>query len=312
MMAVFMILVLLFGIFAATYDYMKDIYAYAEQILRRGLRSLRENELNDRGEIFENVRSLMWITLGMGTDKAVMLFFGISVLSGLTALLTLGLRLPVTLRTVSVVLSSFMPYLLLRIRLEKIRVRSSYEGEVLLSELTENYKIHYYNMREAVEKTAGSIQDAPDSKRILTDLARGLERAGSEKTVMRLLREFGMSINTSWSNTLSNLMYFAIIKGVRVEEAMEDLEDTIIKAREVEEYSRRQLNEPRLIVRYLIPICYLLTALGGVRFFGLEPGKLWHYQFQTEEGATWFTISLILYIISYMGNLYFSRNKLDL
>ena len=312
MMVVFLIAVLLLGVFIATYDYMEDVYKACGIIIRRSIDSLKESEMNDRGEVFESVRSLMWINMGMGTDKAVWLFFGVSGIFALTVLMTLGLRLNMGLRIAAVLLSSFLPYLMLRIRLEKIRVRSSYEGEILLSELTDNYKINYYNMREAVEKTAATIQDAPHSKRILTDLSRGLERASTDKAVRRLLQEFSLSINTSWANTLNNLMYFAILKGIRVEEAMEDLESTIMKAREVEEYSKRQMNEPKLMVKYVVPACFLLMVAGGVKVFGLEPAELIHYQFQTEAGATWFTIFLILYIISYMANLYFSRNKLDL
>ena len=62
----------------------------------------------------------------------------------------------------------------------------------------------------------------------------------------------------------------------------------------------------------LIVILYLLTFVSGIRFFGLGADEFIRYQFYTETGATWFTILLILYIISYMANLYFSQNKLDL
>ena len=312
MMVVFLMSVLISGVFTATYDYMKDLYGAFWILIMRSIDSLTQTVLNDRGEVFEHVRSLLWITMGMGTDKAVWLFFGLSAVFGSCALFTLGLRLDIGLRTAIVVLASFLPYMMLKIRLEKIRIRSSCEGETLLSELNDNYKIYYFNMREAVEKTADTIQDAPNSKRILTDLARGLERASTEKVVKRLLEEFRLSINTSWSNTLTNLMYFSILKGIRVEEAMEDLETTIMKAREVEEYSKRQLNEPKLMIKYLVPAGYVLTVAGGIRFFGLELSEFLHYQFQTETGATWFTIFLIIYIIGYMANLYFSRNKLDL
>lgn len=312
MMAAFLILVLAAGVFSATYDYMRDLYEAMGLMVKRWIKSLRETELNDRGETFERVRSLMWITMGMGSDLAVWLFFILSVLSGLGVLLTIGLKLTMWLRIVAVVTSSFIPYLILKVRMEKVRVKSSLEGEILLSELTDNYKIYYYNMREAVEKTARSIEDAPNSKRLLADLSRGLERASTENSVKRLLTEFSLSINTSWSNTLNNLMYFSILKGIRVEEALEDLETTIMKARKVREYSRRQMNEPRLMIRYLVPGCYLLTFVSGIRFFGLGADEFIRYQFYTETGATWFTILLILYIISYMANLYFSQNKLDL
>ena len=102
----------------------------------------------------------------------------------------------------------FLPYLFLRIKMEKIRIKGSHEGEVMLSELTENYKIYYYNMKEAIDKTAVSLKNAPGSRRLLVNLSRGLDRAGSERSMMKMLEEFSLSINTSWANTLKNLMYF--------------------------------------------------------------------------------------------------------
>ena len=196
--------------------------------------------------------------------------------------------------------------------MEKIRIKSSLEGEILLAELTENYKIYYYNMKEGLDRTAMSIEDAPDSKRILQNLSRGLQRAGSERSIIRLLEEFSLSINTSWANTLKNLMYFALVHGIRVDEAMEDLLTTVRRAREVKEFARRTNNESNLMIKYLVPLSYLLTVVAGVKYFGLGWDKFLHYQFGTEVGMSWMTASCIVYAISYMVNLFLSESKLDL
>jgi hypothetical protein len=201
---------------------------------------------------------------------------------------------------------------MLLIRREKLRIQSSKEGERMLRELMDNYKIYYFNMKEAIDRTAMTLRDAPRSKRILTGLSRGLDRAGSERSISRLLEEFSLSINTSWSNTLKNLMYFSLVYGVRVDEGMEDLGSTLKSARMVEEYSRRENNESSLMIKYMVPVIYLMTAVSGIRIFGLGAEKFMHYQFGTEVGATWFTILAVIYIISYIVNLFLSENKLDL
>ena len=182
----------------------------------------------------------------------------------------------------------------------------------MLAELTENYKINYYNMKEAIDRTAMSLDDAPSMRRIMLNLSRGLGRAGSEGSIARLLSEFSLSINTSWAGVLKNLMYFSLVHGIRVDEALTDLSLTLRRAREVEEYARRENNESNLMLKYLVPVMYILTIAGGVRFFGLGWKKFIYYQFETGVGLTWFTISLMIYAISYIVNSYLSKNKLDL
>ena len=312
MLVAFLLVILLSGLYVLTYDYMKDVYKALGFILRKILDSYRGVELTDKGEVWERVRVVLGISLGMGTDRAVRAFMVISGALSLGSVMLLGARVPLRLACAAAVMSAFLPYLTLRIRMERIRVRSSHEGEILLSELTENYKIYYYNMREAIDRTAATIEDAPDSKKILMNLSRGLGRAGSELSITRLLNEFALSINTSWANTLKNLMYFSLAHGIRVDEALEDLSITIRRAREIQEYARRENNESNLMIKYMVPICYGLTVSAGVKVFGLGWQKFMHYQFETGEGLTWITISLLVYATSYIVNLYLSESKLDL
>lgn len=312
MLIVFLILLLLFGIYILTYDYMKDLYAEAGRIISKTRESFRGTDITKKGKLWERIRLTLGVSLGMGTDRAVRAFIVISLMMAVPVILMTGGRISLFLALSASATAALSPYVLLRIRMEKIRMRSSHEGEIFLSELTENYKLNYYNMKEAIERTAISMDEAPDTRRILMNLSRGLGRAGSEESINRLLNEFSLSISTSWAKTLKNLMYFSLVHGIRVEEAMEDLSITIRKAREAEEYARRENNEANMMIRYLIPLSYLLTVLGGVRFFGLGWDKFLHYQFGTGVGMTWFTISLLIYIISYMVNLFLSESKLDL
>ena len=312
MTAAFLIILLASGIFILTYESMKDLYDAVRIIFKRLLLSFRGTDFTEKGEVWEHVRILMGITLGMGKDRSVMAFFGLSGLLSLSSMVLLSGKVPLELNILSSLLGAFLPYIMLLIRREKLRIQSSKEGEKMLRELMDNYKIYYFNMKEAIDRTAMTLRDAPRSKRILTGLSRGLDRAGSERSISRLLEEFSLSINTSWSNTLKNLMYFSLVYGVRVDEGMEDLGSTLKSARMVEEYSRRENNESSLMIKYMVPFIYLMTAVSGIRIFGLGAEKFMHYQFGTEVGATWFTILAVIYIISYIVNLFLSENKLDL
>ena len=312
MIVAFLIVVFVLGMFIATYDGMKDIYRTLHDITFKTAESFKGNDLTERSEMWERIRVVLGITLGMGKDRSVRAFFIVSGLLSLTVMILLAGRVNIGLQAMASVIAAFLPYLLLRIRMENMRVKGSHEGEIMLAELTENYKIYYYNMKEAIDRTAVSLKDAPGSKRILANLSRGLDRAGSEKSMIKLLDEFSLSINTSWSNTLKNLMYFSLIHGIRVEEALEDLAGTLKSARKVEEYSKRENNESALMIRFMVPLTYLMTAYIGIVFFGFGTKKFLEYQFGTEVGATWFTIFIIVYTTSYMVNSFLSKNKLDL
>lgn len=312
MIVVFLLAVFMAGAFIFTYDSMKDIYAALILIIKKAAETFKGTDLTDRSEMWERVRIVLGITLGMGKDRSVKAFFGLSGALSAVVMVVLAGKVSVWLNALAAVAAAFLPYILLRIKMEDMRFSGSHEGERMLAELTENYKINYYNMKEAIDKTAISLKKAPGSQKILANLSRGLDRAGSERSMMKLLEEFSLSINTSWANTLKNLMYFALVHGIRVDEALEDLSGTLKSARAVEEFSKRENNESSMMIKYLVPLTYLMTVYAGVEFFGLGAEKFLEYQFQTEVGATWFTIFILVYTTSYIVNSFLSRNKLDL
>ena len=264
-----------------------------------------------KGRLYEHIRTVLQITLGMGTDRSIRAFAAVSISLAALSFTLLAGKVTLSLAAAAALGSGLMPYGLLLLRLQNLRVSSSREGEILITELLENYKIEYCNMRQAIETTAAVIEDAPNSKRLLMNLARGLNTAEKSR-ISSLLREFRLSINTSWGHILTSNMGFALTAGVEVTEALTDLADTVKRARKVNEFARRENNEASLILKYLAPAAYLLTAVGGIRFFGLSAEKFLFYQFRTEAGLTWFTISLIIYVAGVLFNACLSATKLDI
>lgn len=205
-----------------------------------------------------------------------------------------------------------LPYCTIMARLYSQRVARSREGDVLVQELLNNYKIHMYNMKEAVEITAFSIEGAPGAKRVLLNLAKGLNNAATEKEVEKLLSAFRYSIDTAWGNVLASNIFFAYVHGNRVDQAMEDLLSSITKSRKVIEHGKRENNEARLMLKYLAPISFALSVVGACKYFGFTLSKFIKYQLGTALGLKWFLIMVMLYVTGILVNGFFSREKMDI
>ena len=308
------------GIFIATLEEMEAFYEYAVAGIFRWLNGFTTNtdtinivkKESKKNPGIEHVRILLQITLGVGTERGMKAFWLLTILPCAAVLLYLIDKIPLTIATGAAALTACMPYGLLRLRLQRMRVESSREGEILLTELLNNYKINYKNMQHAIENTAKSIEDAPNSRKLLCNLSKGLNTAGSNKRIYELLNEFRLSIKTSWANILVDNMYFALVSGMEVTEALTDLTETIKQARKVDEYARRENTEAGLILKYLAPVSYFMTVAGGIWYFGLTPEKFLLYQFRTEAGLTWFTISSVIYGTGLLANGYLTKTKLDI
>lgn len=260
----------------------------------------------------EGIRRLLKICFGYDSKYLSYVFWIVTLTFPATVLFTTVKMLPNLLRFFLALTVAVLPLMLLLAKLQTIRIRSSKEGKMLIIELLDNYKIHYYNMQHAVEITAATIEEAPNCKRLLFNLSKGINRASSNEEIRDLLVDFKYAIGTSWAGILTDNIYFALSSGIRVEAAMEDLVDTLSMAEEVEEKSKRENNEAGLILKYLVPVCYLLTFVGAVKFFGLTPKTFLHYQFGTEAGISWFVIIVIMYIASLAAQFFLTRSKLDL
>lgn len=261
--------------------------------------------------VYEHIKILIRITTGKSGKRWVRGFIVLSALLGAVMLLLLQGRVSDMLTLIAAAFAAGLPYALLRLRLQILRVESSREGEILVTEVSENYKIQYFNMQRAIELSAAEIEEAPNCKRLLMNLAKGIQSAGSYDEIRRLLDEFRLSINTSWANILAVNMYFALTSGMQVTNALHDLSEAIVMARKADEYLKRENNEAKLMLKYLAPICYVMTVVGGIFFFKLTWKKYLIYQFQTTAGLTWLVISLLLYVGGVLIYLYISRGKLD-
>lgn len=239
-------------------------------------------------------------------------FIGISVMvtAGATWLLSL-----IETMTTSILFGVFLgsiPYLFVLTRLQQQRAARSKEGVILIHELLNNYKICQRNMREAIDMTAKTMEDAPHAKGVLLNLSRGLNNALTQEEISGVLEGFRYAIDTTWGNALASNIFFAYNNGIRVDFALTDLAESITKSRQVVEYSKQESNEARIMLVYLAPVSFFLSVLGACKYFGFTLEKYIAYQFTTPTGLKWFLTVLCCYICGTLVNQWFSQEKMDI
>ena len=299
--------------------YWAEIEAFCQGLKIRSIGNYLPKADETIGDIYympeglnHGISRLIKITTGVDWKYSVLCFWLITaIITTITAILTFGFIKGV-LRLLLVNVIALMPLVLLLARLQALRIKNSKEGKILIIELLDNYKIHYYNMQHAVEVTALTIEEAPNCKKLLFNLSKGLNRASSSDQIKELLVDFKYAVGTSWAGILADNIYFSLSSGLRVDVALEDLINSVAMAEEVAEKSKRENNEAGLIIKYLVPGCYLLTIVGAVKFFGLSPKEFFYYQFCTEAGISWFSAIIVMYIVSLIAKFLLTQSKLDL
>lgn len=281
-------------------------------IIRRGLRSSYGPIRKNYGPLGSYITKIL---INSGADSFFMSweqFMAVTVMIFL--IITGGLMIFMPLHTALFVgaVGASMPYVFTLVGLSSRRKAGSREGDIVVAELLNNYRIMEYNMKEAVEMTAIEIENAPVAKTAFMNLARNLNNSSSEKELNRALDMFRYAFNTSWADILSSNVFFAVHRGIIVDHSLEDLNRAMVKSKKLIEHSKRENYESKLILKYLIPITYGSSVFVGIRFFNVTPGQFIKFQFGTATGIKWFTATAICYLAGVVCLRLFSEEKMDL
>ena len=319
MIEAFFFLLLIFGVTVWKLPELRDCMRIAEYRWKNWKAGFcNEEEWNAgrrnrfRGKIPEHIRRMLQIGLSMGTRRSVKVFLFLSVFLAFGIFLTSVWRIGCPAALVGGITAGLLPYLGLRCIIQGRQVAGSHEGEILVTELLNNYKIHYCNMVQAVEVTAMTIEGAPYSRKLLLNLSRGLNRVSGERELKVLTEEFRLAMGTYWSNILADNIYLACNSGMRVTDSLSDLAKSMESVRKIEEFSRRENNEARAILRYLLPLGSIAMTVGGIYFFGLSFREWFAYQFQTSTGIAWFLLWMVSYLTAVGVHLLLTNRKFDL
>jgi hypothetical protein len=204
-----------------------------------------------------------------------------------------------------------LPYLFLRVRLEQVRRRGSYEGENLVSTLLTQYWISGGNIFDAIERVLDKAENIPVTRRMLSALLIELRSTGSRERITAAADTFAYGIGTNWGRMLAYNIRSAALTGCDISLAIEDILTQLREARVLAEERKRINGESVRLVVFLIPFSYAGSFLVSVMLLGMSPARFARNQFATAEGFGLFVAAAFLFFINLVLIEVITNRKLD-
>ncbi|WP_430882711.1 hypothetical protein [Fusibacter sp. JL216-2] len=283
-------------------------------VIRRvlyGVKPIRR-EYGKKGVFVDHVRSLLFIVYGENASSLVELIVITNMFfTGMTFFWTLS-KLNLKMAVFSGFCILVGPYALLRLKLYTIRIESSYEGEFLLTELINQYKINNFNMVEAIDASIAHLANAPQSRRLIFHMSLRLKSYSDRQDLERILYDFTYGINTQWSRLLMNNILLSIDEGLVVTSGLVDIQNELKRAKKAYEKGARNTSEGFAIVKYLIPALYGFTVFMSIKYFDFTLHKFIAYQVFTPSGMHLLIVNGALYVLNILLMVLFNRRKFDI
>lgn len=275
-------------------------------------KTFRNKNNTSRSNLYKHIKRLLLIIYGKNDDKKVSTFYLISIIIFTLSFLIFVKRTDLLKSFMFSFSLSLFPYLYLRLQLKHIRVEGSYEADILINELLNQYKLSNKNIIEAIDDTIGMIKEAPIMKKQLFLLSLKLKEYRREEELEEILKDFVYAIGTEWIILLANNIFICITDGVDITTGMEDIQKEIKQAISDKEREKRINLESITIVRYLTPILYFLSIILAKKVFDISVWKFFDYQLNTETGFNYFMIIVIMTIVNNNLILMLQKQKFDI
>ncbi len=199
---------------------------------------------------------------------------------------------------ISGIMISIFPYLIIRIRLENIRKKSSFEGETFIGEFLTQYRICRFNAFETMSKMAEDPKTAETCTRLLLKILYITRNNIADATIKEAADSFTYAINTNWSRMFAYNLKTAIKTGENVSLAMEDVFLQLREARILGEERVRLNAEATRMVIFLIPVMYAATVLISIKYVGLPWNEYLRNQFGTSQGFMLILAILVMFLVN--------------
>jgi len=195
-------------------------------------------------------------------------------------------------------LAASLPYLLLRVRVETIRRKSSFEGEKLIAEFLCQYRMSGLNIYKTLEQVILVSEGTKITGKLLFKLLLELRNTGNPQVIKDATERFAYGINTSWSRMLANCIRIAAESGTNVTLALEDIQIQLREARELFEERKRLNSESARMAVFLAPAMYLGSVFMSVKYLNMPFGQFLKNQFYTEQGFLLILVIVFLFLVN--------------
>lgn len=292
-------------------------------ILDGAKRSIGNMKFRNRGKkyqsksaIYKHVERLVIITRNKkGSDVNVNFevysFFFVSTVAFVLAFLILAYQSSMLFRLFFSVGAAFVPYAYLRSKLQTIRILASHEGESVVAELLNQYKIQNQNIIEALDHSMIHLSNSPYSQRLLFRLSYQLKEYKSPDEMEKAIEDFVYAIDTEWVKMLAANIQVGLIADHDIVAGLDDIVKNLQDARRLEEQKKRLNREGFGLVNILSPALYVGSLYVAIYYFDFTIQKFFQYQFFTPTGLRYFALMIGGFLVNQFIYIAYKRQKFD-
>jgi len=261
----------------------------------------------EQSKISKHIQRLLTITLQKSDPYAVFVFYLTSfALYLLSFLIIYKAELSIAQLLIIPIIVAAIPYITLWLRLYGIRIDSSYEGDVVVKAILNNYKINHKNMYEAIDNAILELPKHYFARLALKRLSLRLRGYKDFEELEEIVYDFNYSIDTSWSLDLSNAILIAIHQDYDVTPSLTDIQRKFKTLKEITEQQKRYNQEGYLIAKWLTPMIYVSTVLAMIYYLDFSFEDYIKRQFFHPLGLRFAIYTLLSMIVGY-GLFFFTR-----
>jgi len=240
--------------------------------------------------------SSRWTVVGVTTVSGILLIAGL--LFGALFFQSVKGMIMLTVMIASV------PYLLLRLRLLSLRLKTRLEFLPAVEVFYQYYLIYgRKNVKHALKICLDENRIQYPMKPVFELLYRNLMTSRGVEASLRL---FAMTLGHIWSEYFTNILRVALTEGNRVDESLRDLIADMRKAQRSDQAERNKLLEIR--VANFTPILFLALFVG--LNFKLNPDSAYSYYILDSNGRGMLLDALILIFVSFLMGIYLSMKRM--
>lgn len=201
-----------------------------------------------------------------------------------------------------------IPYLLLQIKLRKLRFLMGEEFISILQALTQNYNAASYDMYHALVETQKSIENRT-LRKIFVRLVSDLQVSRNEDELRLSVNVFVFTAGTSWSKRLGNIIIKSYLNNENVLKTLLVLTRQIEETAEMLEQEKSHTMDNVLNGYLTIPI-YIMSLFLGYFVSGAQ--DWFNLQFGNQWTLTTFTLSTVGVVFSIIIAMMLKRPKNDI
>ncbi len=165
---------------------------------------------------------------------------------------------------------SLMPYAYIRMRLKVRQISASYEGQMLLSEFVNQYKICDFNIYETVNKCSISLDENTVSSKALFQLSYKLRSYSNRAELQTALNSFILNWDNTWARMLAQNIYNAAEEKINVLQGLDNVLALCKSIKEQQEKKKRKGLDTAVIVNVLCPLFFFAAIVGAKEMMGYD------------------------------------------